>query len=93
MSGVELIQRVVPREALSQIDSCNLIVIAPIYLQYLNLCLAIGGNVVVGVVAVWNWELSSFDMTCTFNESLRIPFLLSIDGRIWGRSKEILGGG
>ena len=55
--GVELIQRVVPREALSQIDSCNLIVIAPIYLQYLNLCLAIGGNVVVGVAAVWNWEL------------------------------------
>ena len=39
VSGVELIQRVVPREALSQIDSiCYLIVIAPIYLQYLDLC-------------------------------------------------------
>ena len=38
VSGVELIQRVVPREALSQIDSiCYLIVIAPIYLQYLDL--------------------------------------------------------
>ena len=49
-------QRVVPREALSQIDSVfdchrpNLLIVAG------PLCLAIGVRVVV-VAAVWNWEL------------------------------------
>ena len=61
--GVELIQRVVPREALSQIDSiCYLIVIAPIYIQqlgYLCVWLKVGDDQgsSLGLRTAVSWDL------------------------------------